>query len=325
MRRLGRAELRLPAVVLGTWAMGGGYWGEPDDERSEASILASLDAGVAAFDTAPVYGLGRSERLLGRALRGRRGAATILSKCGLRWAGDEDALVTRGQVAIRRDLSPASVRGECERSLRRLGVEAIDLYQCHWPDPATPIADTMGELLRLRDEGKIRHVGVSNFSPAQLAQAQAALGDAPLASDQPLYSALERGAEADVLPWCRAHGVGVLAYSPLAQGLLTGGVPPERVLPPGDGRAGKPWFTQASRRRVQAALDAVRPIAAAAGLTLGQVALIWVARQPGITAAVAGARSPTQARQNAAAAVDSLDPEALRRVGEALSISPAPV
>ena len=301
-------------VVFGAWAIGGWFWGDTDDARAVETIHASLDHGVRWIDTAPIYGFGHSERVIGQAVRGRD--ARIATKAGLRWddSRGEAFFQTRaarlGPVNVVRNLRPDSIRLECERSLERLGVERIDLYQCHWPDATTPVEDTMGELLRLREEGKIDLVGVSNFPVELLERARAALGEA-LATTQPRYNALDRAIEADVLPWCREQGVSVLVYSPLEQGLLTGRVSEDRVFPAGDRRGELPRFRVENRRRVHRALDEIRPIAERHGATLAQLVIAWTVAQPGVTAAIVGARSGPQAAENAGAMRLLLDPEEL--------------
>jgi len=306
---LGRTGIRIPRVVFGAWAIGGWGWGGTDDEASIRAIHASIEAGANAFDTAPVYGFGHSEEVLGRAIRGRRREVLVLTKIGLRW---DDSL---GDVAfestdesglrrvVRRNARPESVRFEVERSLARLGIETIDLIQVHWPDARTPVADTMAALLALRDAGKVRAIGVSNFDVPEIEAAQAALGAVPLACTQPKYSLVARDIETGILPHCARAGVGVIVYSPLEQGLLTGRVPADRTFPDADGRSRRPTFRASNRAQVNAALASVAaPIARRHGVTIGQVAIAWTLAQPGLTAAIVGARTPEQARENAAAA-----------------------
>jgi aryl-alcohol dehydrogenase-like predicted oxidoreductase len=307
-RKLGRSDLEVPVVCFGAYAIGGGYWGATDDAQAEDAVRAALDAGMFAFDTAPVYGFGHSERVLGRALAGRRSEAVVMTKVGIRWDGSggrgEREMVGPGgeKRSVRRDSSPASVRLEVERSLERLGVERVDLVQVHAHDPATPVAETMGALAELRSEGKLRAIGVSNYPVAALEEARAALGDVPLASDQPGYSLLARGIERDVVPWSRAHGVGLLVYAPLEQGLLTGKVTPERSFGAEEGRPKKALFRPENLRRVNAVLDSsVAPVARAHDATIAQVVIAWTVAQPGITAALVGARHRGQVAENARA------------------------
>ena len=256
------------------------------------------------IDTAPAYGMGHSERIVGRAIAGRRSAVVVATKCGLRWDAEEgehyfDTTDNEGAPRrIFRNLRPASIRHECEQSLRRLNVDVIDLYQCHWPDPTTPIDDTMDALLALQQEGKIREIGVSNFTPDMMRQC---MDKGRIASDQPKYNALERGIEQEVLPFCRDNGIGVLVYSPIAQGLLTGKVGPDRVFPENDLRRNKAMFSLENRRRVLGMLEQAQPIAEKHNATLSQLFLAWTVAQPGVTTALAGARNEAQVEENARA------------------------
>ncbi|MGH8565439.1 MAG: aldo/keto reductase [Gammaproteobacteria bacterium] len=214
-RRLGRSDLYLTPLGLGTWAIGGPWaygWGPQDDAESVATIGRALDLGVAWIDTAPAYGLGHAETLVGQAIRGRRDEVVIAIKCGLVW--DDPA---EGRITNR--LTAASIEKEADESLRRLGIEAIDLYQIHWPNPDADVEEAWEAMARLVERGKVRHAGVSNFSVGQLRRVQALR---PVTSLQPPYSFLDRGVEAELLPYCAAHGIGVVAYGPLAFGLLTG-------------------------------------------------------------------------------------------------------
>lgn len=305
-RRLGDSGLEVTPVGLGAWAIGGLMWGGSPERDAVAAIQASLDAGVNLVDTAPAYGCGRSEEIVGRAIRGRRDQVVLATKCGLRWDRDEGALRFSvedpeggGRVHIHYNLRPDSLREECEASLRRLGVETIDLYQIHWPYPPHPLEEALEALVALRQAGKVRALGVSNFGAAELEVAQRCAG---LASAQPPYNLVDRRAEAEVLPWCRAHGVGVLAYSPMARGLLTGRVGPERVFAASDHRSGHAAFAAEQRRAVAAALDRARPLAEAHGVSLANLAVAWVTSQPGVTSALVGARDAAQAAENARAA-----------------------
>ena len=303
-RKLGNSDLNVPVISFGAWAAGGWMWGGPDDDNAIRAMELAIDLGITCIDTAPAYGMGHSETLVGRAIAGKRDRVVVATKCGLRWdcADGERFFDTRDNDGVPRtmykNLRPESIRHECEQSLRRMRLECIDLYQCHWPDSTTPIDDTMGALLDLRQQGKIRAIGVSNFTADMMRQC---LNTTDIASDQPPYSALVRGAETEVLPFCREHGIGVLAYSPLAQGLLTGKVPVDRVFPEGDLRRTKPLFTRENREKAVAMLDQVRPIAEARNATLGQVFLAWTVAQPGMTSALAGARNEAQVRENAGA------------------------
>lgn len=333
-RALGRSGIDVPVVVFGAWAIGGWYWGGTDDDQAVRAIHAAIDHGMTAIDTAPVYGFGRSEEVVGLALRGRRERVIVMTKVGLRWDADvgEPYFETVDQDGVkrtvRRHAGAASVKLEVELSLKRLGIETIDLVQVHWPDPRTPVRETMGALAELRRAGKIRAIGVSNYTVPMLAEAQQALGDVPLASDQPKYSLVARDSEKELLPYCADHGIGVVVYSPLEQGLLTGRVTAERAFASNDGRAKRPTFTAANRALVNGVLErVVRPIAERHRATIGQTVIAWTVAQRGVTAALVGARTAEQAVENACAGDVVLTPAEsaeIRAAFEALRLeSPA--
>jgi len=307
MNQLGRSTLRVSPVILGAWSYGGWYWGGAEDDTSIRAIHAAIEEGITSIDTAPVYGFGRSEAVVGRAISDRRDRVQILTKVGLRWDTEEgehffDTKDPDGRTwRITRNLRPHSIRYEVEQSLTRLGVDHIDLVQCHWPDPSTPIMDSMGALAELVREGKVGAVGVSNFSPEQMQEAQSALGDVPLASNQPRYSLLHRQIERDVLPYARDHDVGVIVYSPMARGILTGTVDLERRFPEGDGRAEEPLYHPENRARVLEALGQVEVLAQDLRGSLANLAVAWVLHQESVSAALVGARTEAQARENACA------------------------
>ncbi len=286
-------------VALGTWAIGGDDWGGSDETLAIEAIHASLDAGINLIDTAPVYGFGLSEEIVGRAIAGRRDQVVLATKCGLIWGGTEGQFFfpsPRGP--IHRYQAPTAIRGELERSLRRLGTDYIDLYQTHWQDDTTPIADTMGELLKLRDEGKIRAIGVSNVTPSQLLE-YTALG--VVASAQEGYSMVDREQEPELMPLCERLGVSLLAYSPLAMGLLSGKITADRVFPVGDMRRGNARFAPTVLAAVNAFLAKIAPVAEGHGITLAQLVFAWTLTRPAITHVLCGARDAKQARENAAA------------------------
>lgn len=323
-RRLGNSEIELPTVTFGAWAIGGLFWGGSDDDDAVRAIHAAIDHGVDAIDTAPIYGCGHSEAVVGRAIKGRTDGLKILTKCGLRWDATEgehyfDITAPSGeQVTCYKNVKPDSIIHECEQSLKRLGVEVIDVYQVHWPSGSAPAEETMGALVKLKEQGKIRAIGVSNYSSEQLAEAA---GHAPLASNQIKYNLLERAIESDALPYCREKNIGVIAYSPMTMGLLTGKVTPDREFADTDIRTRMPWFQPENRRRVLEALERIRPIAEAHGATLAHLAVGWVLSQPGITTALVGARTAEQAAENARAAelkLSSDDVGTMRTIFEAL-------
>ena len=249
----------------------------------------------------------------------------IATKCGLRWDTPDEGveyftckMPDGSQHPIRRNLHKRAIIEEVELNLSRLGVDVIDLYQCHWPDESAPIAETMEALVTLKEQGKIRAIGVSNFSPDML---QECIDHGPLASDQPPYSLLRRDIEADVLSFCRDHNIGVIVYSPLQQGLLTGKMTLDRELDEDDYRRHNKWFNPTNRQRVLDALAQVQPIADAHGCTLAQLTIAWTVAQPGVTAAIVGARTPAQAQENAVAGDIALaddELQTIRTVFEAL-------
>ena len=283
--------------------MGFGAMHLNDDRVSEAEaghlLNAVLDAGVNLIDTAPVYGLGLSEQMVGKAIRGQRDKVILATKCGLVWHTAEGRHhFDQGGQSVRRFLGAASIRHEIEESLRRLGTGYIDLYQTHWQDGTTPVAETMGALLDLKHEGKIRAIGVCNASVADIDEYRR-LG--PVDTDQEKYSMLDRASEETRLPYLRHNAMAFLAYSPLALGLLTGKIGADRQFPASDMRASHPRFTSENRVRVNQMLGRMEPIAQAHQVNIAQLVLAWTMAQPGVTHVLAGARNATQARENAAA------------------------
>lgn len=315
-RPLGESGIKASVVALGAWAIGGWPWGGTDEANAIDAIKAAIDSGMNFIDTAPAYGLGLSEEIIGRAIKGRRSEVVLATKCGLVWHEKKGAFFFEEQgKQIYRYLGPESIRYEVEHSLKRLKTNYIDLYQTHWQDSTTPIEDTMGALLQLKAEGKIRAIGVSNVTVEQLEQY---LEVGPVDTDQELYSMLDRVIERELLPFCRSHNISMLAYSPLAQGLLTGKIGPEREFPPTDLRHGSPRFSRENRERVMKLLEEFRPIAEARGLTFAQLTIAWTIAQPGVTHALVGARNRQQALENAAAGDIALTEDELRRMNEAI-------
>ncbi len=311
---IGQSGITASVVAHGAWAIGGWMWGGTDVQKSVRSIHTSLDAGVNFIDTAPAYGLGLSERIVGEAVRGRRDKVILATKCGLVWhTGKGTFFVDQNGARIHRYLGADSIRYEVEQSLRRLETDYIDLYQTHWQDSTTPIEETMGTLLDLKKQGKIRAIGVSNCTVAQVRQYRSV---GPVDAAQEQYSMLHRGLEREYLPYCAQNHMAVLAYSPLANGLLTGKVDPDRVFPEDDLRSHSPLFSRASRIRVREMLDRMRPVAGKYGLTDGQLVIAWTLAQLGITHALVGARDESQASENAAAGGLLLAAADVRQVDE---------
>ena len=319
LQKLGNSELEISPVIVGTWALGGWLWGSSERNDADGAIGAAVEAGINCIDTAPVYGFGLSEQLVGNAIKNNRSNLIIATKCGLVWddrPGGTDFFDTKNNsgepVTIRRNLRKESILTECDESLRRLGIDVIDLYQCHWPDPDTPIDYTIEALLILKDKGKIREFGISNFSPAQI-QELIERGITP-ASNQPKYSLLSREIEADVLPFCRKNNIGCIAYSPMEMGLLTGKITNETEFPENDTRRNRPWFQPENRKPALAALEQIKPIAEKHNITPAQLSIAWARNQPGITAAIVGCRNKKQAQSNAEAATINLPQEDLEKI-----------
>ncbi len=288
IRRLGWTDLHLTTIGLGTWALGGGEWqwgwGPQDDQESIATIQRAIDLGVNWIDTAPVYGLGRSEAVIGEALRLMDKRPIIATKCSLVWGDDR---------VVFNSLKKESVRGEVEASLMRLGEEVIDLYQIHWPDPEEEIEEGWGTIADLVKEGKIRYAGVSNFNIEQLKRIQ------PIhrvASLQPPYSMLRRGIEDEILEYCSNHNIGVIVYSPMQKGILTDKFSREWVLglAESDHRARDSRFQEPALSVNLEFVEALRGMAKAQGRTVAQLAIAWTLRRPEVTAAIVGARKPSQ-------------------------------
>ncbi len=316
-RQLGTSGVQASAVAFGAWAIGGWMWGGADEADAIAAIHRAIDVGMTTIDTAPMYGFGRSEEIVGKAISGRRDKVQILTKYCLRWDSEEgeyyfDTTDAEGRPwKIYSNARPESVILECERSLRRLGTDHIDLYQCHRRDGTTPVEDTMGAVAKLIAQGKIIAAGVSNFTVEEI---RAAAGVVPIASNQPPYSMVNRGIEADLLPYCRKNNIASLVYSPLQLGLLTGKITSERTFNEGDLRNGNRFFKSDVIGRVNAFLDEIRPIAESHGATLAQLVINWTIHRPGVTVALVGARNADQVAENAKAADFTLSEDETRRI-----------
>src|SRR5919197_1130049 len=303
--RLGQSELRVSRIAFGTWQLGG-EWGPTDEGAAIAAIRHAADAGINFFDTAQGYGFGASEHLLAKALADRpRDQIVIATKGGLRPASGG---------GIERDASPEWIRQGLEQSLRALGTDYIDLYQIHWPDPTTPFADTAAELSDLRRAGKIRHVGVSNFDADQMKEFGATL---PVETLQAPYHLFRRDIEESILRFTRENDIGVLAYGPLAHGLLSGVMPTEPKFAPGDWRASSPLFQgEAYRRNREIVEELDRFAEAEVGTTVSRLAVAWTLANPAVHVAIVGTRNPRHVDDASAAADLRLDPAALRRIDE---------
>lgn len=326
MRPLGQSGIEASAVAIGTWVMGGWMWGGADENDSIRAVHAALDAGINLLDTAPIYGLGHSESVVGKAIRDRRDRVVLATKCSMvinapggRSVGRSNAAgpSEHGHLEIKIWNNPESIRNEVELSLKRLQTDYIDLYQTHWQEEETPIEDTMGVLMELKEEGKIRAIGVCNATPEIMDRYQSACGAAgQLDSDQEQYSMIHRkmegdGDSPDQLGYCKGNGIAVLAYSPLVLGLLTGKVGPDRVFPESDLRSKQKRFSKGNRRMVADLLSKFQPVADKHGCSIAQLVIAWTVYQPGLTHALVGARTPEQAIENAAAGRIALDSEDL--------------
>jgi aryl-alcohol dehydrogenase-like predicted oxidoreductase len=287
-KRLGMSDMEITSIGVGAWAMGGGQWafgwGPQDDDQSIAAIHAALDRGVNWIDTAAVYGLGHSEEVVARALAGRSNRPYIFTKC---------SLVFNDKREVSNSLKADSIRRECEASLRRLKVDAIDLYQVHWPNPDSDIEEGWGAMTKLKAEGKVRWIGVSNFNAKQMGRCRAV---APITSLQPPYSAISPEIEDEILPYCERQGIGVIVYSPMKSGLLTGTMTRERVanFPEDDFRRRALGFKEPQLSRNLELAELMKTIGARHGRSAGEVAIAWTLRHPAVTAAIVGFRSPQQ-------------------------------
>lgn len=302
-RRLGDSDLDITVLGVGAWAMGGGdwkfAWGPQDDADSVAAIHTALDAGMNWIDTAAVYGLGHAEEVVGRAVKERAEKPLLFTKCARVWNENRE---------IGKSLKRDSIMRECEASLRRMQVEVIDLYQVHWPEPDEDVEEGWEACARLKEQGKVRWIGVSNFSVPQLERAWSV---APITSLQPPYNLLMRGIEEAQLPWCASHGVGVLAYSPMRSGLLTGKMTKERIaaMPEDDHRQRVPDFQEPRLLRNLELVELLRDIGGKHGCSPGEIAIAWTLRNPAISAAIVGMRNAAQAKGVLAAASVTLSSE----------------
>src|SRR5213078_2426560 len=287
-RQLGNTDMHITPLGFGSWAVGGGGyqfgWGPQDDEQSIAAINHALDLGINWIDTAAVYGLGHAEEVVARALKDRSERPYIFTKCGRVWND-------RGEITG--NLKAQSIKRECENSLRRLQTDVIDLYQVHWPDPEQDIEEGWSAMAELKREGKVRYIGVSNFNVSQM---RCAMEIAPISSLQPPFSLVKPDIQNVILPFCQEHNIGVIVYSPMASGLLTGSMTRERIatLPDDDWRKRDPEFQEPRLSRNLELAEALNEIAFVHNVTPGVVAIAWALQHPGVTGAIVGARRPEQ-------------------------------
>lgn len=302
-RQLGESGLSVSAITFGAWAIGGWMWGGAERKDAVGAIRASFDHGVSSIDTAPIYGQGLSEEIIGEALQGiPRDKVQILTKFGMRWDLKKGEFGFSSQdnagnpLDVYKYAGKESIIKECEDSLRRLRTDHIDLYQIHWPDSTTPIAETMEAVAGLLKAGKIRAAGVCNYNVEQMKTAE---GSIRLASNQVPFSMVNKGIEKELVPYCIAHKKAILAYSPLQRGLLTGKIRPGHRFGEGDTRASSQFYKEENVVRINAFLDSLYPLAAEKKATVSQLVIRWTLERPGITIALVGARDAAQAIQNA--------------------------
>lgn len=317
-REIGRSGIKASAIGLGTWAIGGWMWGGTDEARSVDAIRASIDEGVTLIDTAPAYGQGVAEGIVGKAIKGRRDQVVLATKCGLVWHTQKgNHFFDYDGAPVHRYLGKEAIIYEVEQSLKRLGTETIDHYITHWQDPTTPIDETMEALESLKSQGKIRSIGASNTS-ADDVKAYVAAGQ--LDAIQEEYSMVKRDIETTLIPLCRQNGVSMLSYSSLALGLLTGKIGPDRTFDGDDQRKDNPRFSIENRQKVALLMEVIEPIAVAHNATKAQVVIAWTLQQPGITFSLCGARNPDQAAENAKAGRLRLTAEEIDVIGTAAAV-----
>lgn len=313
---LGNSDLHITPLGFGAWAIGGGGWafgwGTQDDHDSIAAIQRSLELGVNWIDTAAIYGLGHSEEVVAKALKGRTDRPYIFTKCSMIWNEEGE---------IGRSLKEDSIRHEVEASLRRLEVETIDLYQIHWPNPEPEIEEGWTTLAKLKEEGKIRYIGVSNFNVEQLQRAQAI---APVTSLQPPYSLINRKVESELLPFCQQHNIGVIVYSPMQSGLLTGAMSSERIanMPDDDWRKQSNEFQEPRLSRNLKLVEVLRQVGQEHGRSPGEVAIAWTLNHSAVTAAIVGGRTGEQVEGIIGASEFRLNESALDKISDFLRENP---
>lgn len=305
-RTLGNTDLKISAITFGAWAAGGWMWGGSDTNQAIKAIRDAYEHGVTSIDTAPIYGMGASEKIVGDAIKDiQRDNVQLLTKFGMRWDLDKGTFYFQSkdndgkEVDIYKYAGKESIKKEVENSLKRLGTDYIDLYQIHWPDVTTPIQETFEAVAELIKEGKVLHAGVCNYNVKQMKEAQKYVD---VVSNQVPFSMVNRDIEKEVVPYCRTNGISILAYSPMERGLLTGKMKPGQEFDKGDHRADNPYFTDESISKTNSFLEKIRPLAQEKNASLAQLVLKWTIERPGITIALAGARNSEQSVQNAAAA-----------------------
>lgn len=322
-RPIGNSGIQASVVGFGCWALGGWLWGGTDEDAGIDAIHAAIDAGITLIDTAPVYGFGVSEEIVGKAIAGKRDKIILATKCGLVWNTDKGEFnfysdergITKetGKYKVHRYLSPASIRDEIEKSLKRLGTDYIDLYQTHWQDTTTPIEETMAELLKLKAEGKIRAIGVSNVNLDQIKQY---CDVKTIDSDQEKFSMIDRKIEAELLPFCMKKNISMLAYSPMERGLLSGKIGPGREFNDGDMRKRDRRFTPEGLQKISDMLGEFTPLTEKYNISIAQLVVAWTFHYSGVTHVLVGGRRPEQAIENAAAGNVKLTDEEVASIND---------
>jgi aryl-alcohol dehydrogenase-like predicted oxidoreductase len=320
-RKLGNSDLMITPIAFGAWAIGGWMWGGAEKKDAIDALETSIDNGMTTIDTAPVYGFGLSEEIVGEVIKNKRDKVQLLTKYGLRWEQQKGEFYFSSKkndgkpVDIYRYAAKDSVIKECEDSLKRLGTDYIDLYQIHWSDPTTPVEETMEAVNILLEQGKIRYAGVCNYNDALLAKA---INYTNVISDQVPYSMVKRDIENDLVPLCKEKNIGILAYSPMQRGLLTGKFSPDHKFNEGDNRPDTPYFQPENIKRVNSFLGKIETLANDKNASLAQLVLRWTIEQPGITCALAGARNAEQVKDNLGALNFTLTDEEIKRINEEL-------
>ncbi|MBN2523466.1 MAG: aldo/keto reductase [Bacteroidales bacterium] len=297
--------IKVSSITFGAWAIGGWMWGGADEKDALAALETSIDLGMTTIDTAPAYGFGKSEELVGKVIEGIRDKVQILTKYGLHWNTDKGVFYFKSEdaagdpVDIHKYASCESVMKECEDSLRRLRTDYIDLYQIHWPDPSTPISETMEAVARLKEQGKIRAAGVCNYTVDLLKEANEFVD---IVTNQVPYSMVKRDIEKDIVPYCQENGKGILPYSPLQRGILTGKITKNYTFNHGDHRPTTPYYKEPNLTRINNFLEDIKPIADENNLSLAQLVIYWTMKQPTMISTLVGARNPEQVKENIKAA-----------------------
>ena len=321
IKRIGKSNVEVTEIAFGAWAAGGWMWGGTDYKLSVRAIESAVDSGMTTIDTAPAYGFGLSEKIVGDAIKGKRDKVQILTKYGLRWDTDKGkfffpSVSNEGKpVRMYKYASKTNVINECEESLQRLGIDYIDLYQIHWSDPTTPIEETMEAVELLIQQGKIIASGVCNYTADEMKRADQVVS---LASNQVPYSMVKRDIENEVVPFCLKNEIGILAYSPLQRGVLTGKITHDYQFNKGDNRQNLPYYQGDNLDTINQFLQKIKPIADDRKMSLTQLVINWTLKQPGITCVLVGARSPEQVDENIKAAGFDLTEQEMKTINSEL-------